>query len=175
MTAILVTGQAAAGKTTLGRKLQAQGWNWFDFDDRPDLALPATEDPGLPYREAWRPDWGWRAINLDALRIELAVQRGPLVVTGITINQCLAFPLFDDVFWLSMTVATMLTRLDMRGGLKDLDEERRARYPRNMLHMERWALEAGAKCIDANQEQEAVAHDLLAALGQGIGVPSLRA
>jgi hypothetical protein len=164
LSAILISGQAGAGKTTLGEELSSREWDWLDFDDRPDLAPFAIEDPGPPYREAWRPTWGWRAIDLKALRAELAGRRRPLVVTGITINQCLAFPLFDQVFWLSMTVETMFAHLDARGRLKDLDQDRRTRYPRNMLLMEKWALEAGATRIDANKDQAAVLSELLAAL-----------
>lgn len=161
MSAILISGQAGAGKTTLGEALRSRGWDWFDLDDRQDLAPFATEDPGAKYHEAWRPTWGWRAINLDALQAELTQRRRPLVVTGVTINQDLAFPMFDQAFWLSMTVETLFARLDARGSLKDLDIERRARYPRNMLLVEKWALEAGATRIDANQDQADVLRELL--------------
>jgi shikimate kinase len=164
LSAILISGQAGAGKTTLGEELSSQGWDWFDLDDRQDLAPFATEDPGLQYHEAWRPHWGWRAINLNALRMELTQRRRPMVVTGVTINQDQAFFMFDQVFWLSMTVETLFARLDARGSLKDLDADRRARYPRNMLLMEGWALHAGATRIDANQDQAGVLHQLLAAL-----------
>ena len=125
MSAVLITGCSAAGKSTIAPLLARRGLTSLDADDDPVLARfvdgsgnVVTEEPEAPDLD-WlsRHSWAWDPARLD----ELIVASAPaaLYVCGGAANELELADRFTHMFLLEIDEPTMLARLDARRDYHD--------------------------------------------------------
>lgn len=120
MSAVLITGCAGAGKSTIAAALARRGLACIDDDDDPFLArfidaagAVVAEEPVEP-DFAWlsRHSWAWNPDRLDELIRGAAP--ATLYVCGGADNELELADRFTQVFLLEIDEPTMLARLDAR-------------------------------------------------------------
>jgi hypothetical protein len=158
MSAVLITGCSAAGKTTIAAELARRGLAAIDADDDPvlarfvDAAGKVVEWPTAPDL-AWlaRHSWAWDPARLDALIA--AATPAVLYVCGGAANELELAGRFTHVFLLEIDEPTMLARLDARrhyhdwGHIGDTREHLRRFLPGYQARLRAF----GAIPIDASQ------------------------
>src|ERR1700722_10927520 len=122
MSAVLITGSAAAGKSAVAAVLAGRGLTCIDDDEDPFLArfvdssgAVVTEEPDDPDL-AWlaRHRWEWDPARLDELIS--AAAPATLYLCGGADNELELADRFTRVFLLEIDEPTMLARLDTRQG-----------------------------------------------------------
>ena len=169
MSAVLITGQSGAGKSTVAEVLTRLGLTAIDADDDPLLARSVdaegnvVEDESVP-DFAWlaRHSWAWDPARLDEL-IRAAVPV-TLYVCGGAANELELADRFTKMFLLEMDEPTMLARLDARpnndwGRIGDTREYLRRRLPGYQARLRAF----GAIPIDARQPLDHVVNAILEA------------
>jgi adenylate kinase family enzyme len=126
MSAVLITGCSAAGKSTIAAVLARRGLASLDSDDDPFLArwvdrtgaVVVEEEPAVPDL-AWlaRHSWAWDPARLDELIA--AAAPATLYVCGGAANELELADRFTQVFLLEIDEPTMLARLDARRDYHD--------------------------------------------------------
>ena len=125
MSAVLITGWSAAGKSTIAPLLARRGLASLDADDDPVLARfvdssgnVVAEEPAAPDLD-WlsRHSWAWNPARLD----ELIAASAPaaLYVCGGAANELELADRFTHMFLLEIDEPTMLARLDARRDYHD--------------------------------------------------------
>jgi hypothetical protein len=169
MSAVLITGCSAAGKSTIAAVLARRGLACIDADDDPVLArfvdptgAVVAEEPAEP-DFAWlsRHSWAWDPARLDELI--RAAAPATLYVCGGAANELELADRFTHMFLLEIDEPTMLARLDAR---RDYHDWGRIGDTREYL---RWFLPgyqdrlraSGAIPIDARQPLDQVADAIL--------------
>jgi hypothetical protein len=125
MSAVLITGCSAAGKSTIAPLLARRGLASLDADDDPVLARfvdgsgnVVVEEPAAPDLD-WlsRHSWAWDPARLD----ELIAASAPaaLYVCGGAANELELADRFTHMFLLEIDEPTMLARLDARRDYHD--------------------------------------------------------
>jgi broad-specificity NMP kinase len=112
MKRILLTGMSGVGKSTVIKRLAAQGFKAVDLDDAawsewvesPDGEGPSPLQPGR--------DWAWREDRLEELLDTEDAEA--LFVSGCAPNQGRFHERFDSVVLLSAPVPVMVERLTYR-------------------------------------------------------------
>jgi adenylate kinase family enzyme len=174
MNAVLITGWAGAGKSTVAAELARQGLACIDDDEDPFLArfvdssgTPVTEEPAQPDL-AWlsRHSWQWDPARLDELIA--AAAPGPLYLCGGADNQLKLVDRFTRVFLLEIDEPTMLARLETR----QPDEWGRAGDSREYIRRFRTGYQdrlraSGAIVIDARQPLAQVVDAILSPFADG--------
>jgi adenylate kinase family enzyme len=177
MSAVLITGCSAAGKSTLAAVLARRGLASLDSDTDPTLARSVdaegnvVEEPAAP-DFAWlaRHSWAWDLDRLDEI-IRAADPATTLYVCGGAANELQLADRFARVFFLEIDEATMLARLDAAdrdndwGRIGDTRE-----YLRRFLPEYQERLRAfGAIPVDATQPLDHIADAILARTPAGSG------
>jgi adenylate kinase family enzyme len=173
MSAVLITGCSAAGKSTLAAVLTRRGLASLDSDADPtlarsvDVAGNVVEEPAAPDFE-WlaRHSWQWNPQRLDELI--RAAAPSTLYVCGGAANELQLADRFDRVFFLEIDEATMLARLDAPERDNDWGRigDTRA-YLRRFLPDYQDRLRAfGAIPVDATQPLDQVVDAILAHAGR---------
>lgn len=169
MSAVLITGCSAAGKSTLAAVLARRGLASLDSDADPTLARSVdaagnvVEEPAAP-DSAWLAahSWKWDPDRLD----EIIRAAGPatLYICGGAANELELADRFVRLFFLEIDEATMLARLDAPdrdndwGRIGDTRE-----YLRRFLPDYQDRLRAGGAIpVDATQPLDQVADAILA-------------
>ena len=169
MSAVLITGWSAAGKSTIEPVLTSRGLAAIDSDDDPFLArwvdgagAVVTDEPDEPDL-AWlaRHRWAWDPARLDAL-IQAAAP-ATLYVCGGAANELELADRFTHMFLLEIDEPTMLARLDERREYHDWGQIGDTReYLRRFLPGYQARLRAfGAIRIDARQPLDHVVDAIL--------------
>jgi hypothetical protein len=174
MSAVLITGCSAAGKSTMVDVLARRGLTAIDSDDDPFLTrwvdaagAVVTEEPEEPDLD-WlaRHSWSWDPARLDAL-IQAAAP-ATLYVCGGAANELELADRFTHVFLLEIDEPTMLARLDERRDYHDWGHIGDTReYLRRFLPGYQARLRAfGAIPVDARQPLDHVAAAILSRLSR---------
>jgi hypothetical protein len=159
MSAVLITGCSAAGKSTIAPLLARRGLASLDADDDPVLARfvdgsgnVVVEEPAAPDLD-WlsRHSWAWDPARLD----ELIAASAPaaLYVCGGAANELELADRFTHMFLLEIDEPTMLARLHARrdyhdwGHIGDTREHLRRFLPGYQARLRAF----GAIPIDATQ------------------------
>jgi hypothetical protein len=169
MSAVLITGWSAAGKSTIVDVLARRGLTAIDSDDDPFLArwvsaagTVVKEEPDEPDLD-WlaRHSWAWDPARLDAL-IRAAAPT-TLYVCGGAANELGLADRFTHMFLLEIDEPTMLARLDERREYHDWGQIGDTReYLRRFLPEYQARLRAfGAIPVDARQPLDQVADAIL--------------
>jgi adenylate kinase family enzyme len=125
MSAVLITGCSAAGKSTIAVVLARRGLASVDCDEDPVLArwvdrtgAVVVDEPAEPDL-AWlaRHSWAWHPARLDELI--LAAAPATLYVCGGAANELKLADRFTQMFLLEIDEPTMLARLDERRDYHD--------------------------------------------------------
>jgi hypothetical protein len=159
MSAVLITGCSAAGKSTIAAVLARRGLAAIDADDDPLLArfvdlagAVVAEEPASPDL-AWlaRHSWAWDPARLDEL-IRAAAPATPYVCGGAD-NQHELADRFAQVFLLEIDEPTMLARLDARRDYHDWGHigDTREYLRRKLPELQDRLRASGAIPIDARQ------------------------
>ncbi|MDB5160665.1 MAG: hypothetical protein JWO96_45 [Candidatus Saccharibacteria bacterium] len=113
----LITGISAAGKTTMAVLLRKQGHTTYDGDRISGLghwvdssAKPVKVPPRLTVDWMRRHYWNWEQEQVDRLLKSDAT----VFICGTSSNIKDFYPLFDKVFFLSISQETLKKRLDSR-------------------------------------------------------------
>jgi len=169
MSAVLITGCSAAGKSTIAAVLAHRGLACIDSDDDPVLArwvdstgAVVTEEPEEPDLD-WlaRHSWAWDPARLDELIG--AAAPATLYVCGGAANELDLADRFSQVFLLEIDEPTMLARLDERrdyhdwGQIGDTREHLRRFLPGYQERLRAF----GAILIDARQSLDQVVDAIL--------------
>lgn len=172
MSAVLITGCSAAGKSAIAAVLARRGLASIDADDDPLLAR--FVDPsgavvaGPPAPDlAWlaRHSWAWDPARLDELI--RAAAPAALYVCGGAANELELADRFTHMFLLEIDEPTMLARLDARRDYHDWGRIGDTReYLRRFLPGYQGRLRAsGAIPIDARQPLDRVVDAILSRTG----------
>jgi hypothetical protein len=169
MSAVLITGCSAAGKSTIAAVLARRGLAAIDADDDPLLArfvdaagAVVVEEPPAPDLD-WlsRHSWAWDPARLDSLIATAAP--GALYVCGGAANELELADRFTHVFLLEIDEPTMLARIDARrdyhdwGHIGDTREHLRRFLPGYQDRLRA----SGAIRIDATQPLDQVVDAIL--------------
>jgi hypothetical protein len=169
MSAVLITGCSAAGKSAIAPVLARRGLAAVDADDDPVLARfvdgsgnVVVEEPAAPDLD-WlsRHSWAWDPARLD----ELIAASAPaaLYVCGGAANELELADRFTHMFLLEIDEPTMLARLDARrdyhdwGHIGDTREHLRRFLPGYQARLRAF----GAIPIDATQPLGHVVDEIL--------------
>jgi hypothetical protein len=170
MSAVLIAGCSAAGKSTVAPVLARRGLVSIDSDDDPLLARwvdaagnVVLEEPEAPDL-AWlsRHGWAWDPARLDELI--RAAAPATLYVCGGADNQLELADRFTHVFLLEIDEPTMLSRLGARrdyhdwGHIGDTGEYLRRKLPELQARLRA----SGAIPVDARQSPGQVVDAILA-------------
>ena len=169
MSAVLITGCSAAGKSTLAPVLARTGLASIDSDQDPLLArwvdaagAVVAEEPAEPDL-AWlaRHSWAWDPARLDELI--LAAAPATLYVCGGAANELELADRFSHMFLLEIDEPTMLARLDERRDYHDWGRIGDTReYLRGFLRGYQERLRAsGVIPVDARQPLDQVVDAIL--------------
>ena len=166
MSAVLITGWSAAGKSTIEPVLADRGLAAVDSDDDPFLArwvdaagALVTDEPDLAWLARHR--WAWDPGRLDALIG--AAAPATLYVCGGAANELELADRFTHVFLLEIDEPTMLARLDERrdyhdwGQIGDTREYLRRFRPGYQARLRAF----GAIPVDARQPLDCVVDEIL--------------
>lgn len=168
---VLVTGVSGVGKSTLPCVLEKMGYKAYDMDDDPGLCILVKKGTTTPVDDSHDnadvekvkdTEWLWDKECLTAL---IKSQSGPITFfCGGASNIDEMLPLFDQIILLKVDEKTMRERLTTRTN-NDYGQT---------PHVQDWLMEwkdwfddkmhgRGATVIDANQDLESVARDVIAA------------
>jgi hypothetical protein len=174
MSAVIITGMSAAGKSTIAAELARRGLTVIDSDcdaslcrfvDASGKVVDEPEAPNL----AWLAEHGW---NWDPARLDELIQAagpGPIYVCGGADNQLELADRFSHFILLEIDEGTMLARLDD----PDRDNEwgrigETREYLRRRLSSYQEDLRAfGAIAVDATRSIDQVVDDILARTTSG--------
>ena len=113
----LITGRGGVGKTTVAAELQRRGLPGFDGDRIPGMSRWEDAKTGQPIAvddegiiDFTKVAWNW---NGDVLRAFLATH-DPVFLCASSSNQLEFYPLFDQIFILTLDDATHMRRLSTR-------------------------------------------------------------
>jgi hypothetical protein len=176
MSAVLITGCSAAGKSTIATVLAGRGLTVLDSDEDPRLARSVdrsgavVQEPPAPDLE-WlsRHSWAWDPARLDEL-IQAAAPT-TLYVCGGAANELELADRFTHLFLLEIDEATMLARLDSPdrdngwGRIGDTREYLRGFLPGYQAGLRA----AGAIPIDARKPVDQVVTEILCHVGDRPG------
>jgi shikimate kinase len=170
MSAVIITGMSAAGKSTIAAELARRGLTVIDSDSAAELCrfVDATgnvvvDEPEAPDL-AWLAEHGW---NWDPIRLDELIRAAgpaPIYVCGGADNQLELADRFSHFILLEIDERTMLARLDDPdrdnewGRVGETREYLRRRLPRYQEDLRAF----GAIPIDATQSIAQVADDILA-------------
>lgn len=172
MSAVLITGCSAAGKSAIAAVLARRGLASIDADDDPLLARfvdPSGAVVAVPPAPdlAWlaRHSWAWDPARLDELI--RAAAPAALYVCGGAANELELADRFTHVFLLEIDEPTMLARLDARRDYHDWGRIGDTReYLRRFLPGYQGRLRAsGAIPVDARQPLDRVVDAILSRTG----------
>ena len=170
MSAVIITGMSAAGKSTIAAELARRGLKVIDSDGDAslcrfvDAAGKVVEDEPEAPDLAWLAEHGW---NWDPVRLDELIQAagpGPVYVCGGADNQLELADRFSHFILLEIDERTMLARLDDPdrdnewGRVGETREYLRRRLPRYQEDLRAF----GAIPVDATQSIEQVVDDILA-------------
>jgi thymidylate kinase len=170
MTAVLITGCSAAGKTTLARVLAARGVAVLESDNDPVLTrwvdaagAAIVDEPEAPDLD-WlsRHFWAWDPARLDEL---IAAAPSTLYICGGAANELDLADRFSHMFLLEIDEPTMLARIDDPSRDNDWGRigETREHLRRFLPGYQARLRAAGVTPVDATRPVEDVADAILAA------------
>jgi len=119
--AILITGVAGSGKSTMCRELKRRGYAAYDIENMVGLFTFVDKSTGRAAQgySAEDPEWFERhswTCNKEKLRsLILSSNQHPAFCCGIAANLDDLLPLFDKVFLLRVEPTTLRRRLSGRG------------------------------------------------------------
>jgi hypothetical protein len=180
MSAVLITGCSAAGKSTIAAVLARRGVTSIDADDDPLLARFVDPDGAVVAEEPAAPDlawlsrhsWAWNPARLD--KLIAAAAPAALYVCGSAANELELADRFTHVFLLEIDEPTMLARLDERrdyhdwGRIGDTREHLRRFLPGYQARLRA----SGVIPIDARQPLDQVVDAILMMTGLVHGTAS---
>jgi Dephospho-CoA kinase len=116
VTAVLITGNPGAGKTSLAAELAKRGHAVIDADDIAGWQTPSGVPviQPVPASDEWLLShrWVWSRSRVEAVIAERSSPGRPLFVCGIAINQRDMLDLFDRVYLLTLDHQTQIERMN---------------------------------------------------------------
>jgi dephospho-CoA kinase len=168
MSVCLLSGLQATGKTTIGNALSKRGFKVINADE--ELGHYANLQTGEPVQLPERADRAWFKINgwswkADKLRQLLSANGGkPLIISGGSRNEQLFYELFDKIFVLHVSDATMRQRLEARGSSKINTELLITRMVEFNQQAYQHARDIGAVIIETEQPLETCIEQILSSI-----------
>lgn len=167
-TSVLITGANGSGKSEVGRKLKALGYETYDIDSLLDLCVMVDKESGLPtpydngndIEKMERMYWFYK---VDDLRNFIATQKNDVAFyCGNPNNLREILPLFDTVILLIASPENIRHRLTSRtdngfGKSPEVQEY----ILRRKEKMEKEVQESGGLVIDADQGIDAVVEEVI--------------
>lgn len=166
MAAFLITGEAGTGKSSVAAELRRRGYLAYDADATLAYhADPATGQPIIERLDSYAAtDWLWNSRRVR----ELLNTESNVFLTGCASNQREFYPLFANVFVLTIDATTLTQRLQhRRPGDYGMHPEELKDVLRSFEGFARGAIEDGAIPIDATQPLFTVVDAILARLQTG--------
>jgi broad-specificity NMP kinase len=168
MPGYLLSGLQTTGKTTIGNALAERGFEVINADK--ELGYYANLQTGEPVQLPKRADRAWFKVNgwswkAGKLRQLLSANGGrSLIISGGSRNEQLFYELFDKIFVLHISDATMRQRLEARGTSKvntDLLISRMVEFNQQTYQHAR---DIGAVVIETEQPLEACINQILSSI-----------
>lgn len=163
---ILVTGMSGVGKSTLCNHLKHLGYNSFDLDDIPDMCNLYHPDGTIVRAGENRVDLNMLETDYlcdtNALHDQIENQVGDVFYFGYVDNFAEVAKCFDKIILLTITSKENKRRMSIRTSTNFAKDEKTQNEL--MEFKEEWeesVKDYGVIVIDASQETESIASDIL--------------